>query len=152
MWSEWWWDLPWPKKRQRQWKCQIHLGRLLWPMRHLTRLMRRHDLTNKKTKTLREHPQRNTHEIPITFLTLENYNFNIHCHPVCYNLHERMMTAQWYRPIHFLFLRLSLDPNIHGPWSQSKILTGFLYPVFFMLDPQFWSLILILSLLSCPLT
>ena len=95
---------------------------------------------------------RNTHETPITFLTLENYNFNIHCHPVCYNLHERMMTAQWYRPIHFLFLRLSLDPNIHGPWSQSSILTGFLYPVFFMLDPQFWSLILILSLLSCPLT
>ena len=44
-------DLP-KKKRQRQW--QIHLEnnpRDLWPLRHLIRMMRGHELTNNNTVT-----------------------------------------------------------------------------------------------------
>ena len=56
----------WQRQRQRQrqwqwqwqWQRQIHLEntlkrdpRDLWPLRHLIRVMRRHDLTKKKTMT-----------------------------------------------------------------------------------------------------
>ena len=91
IWSEWWGDMTWPTKRQwkrqiqrkRQWQRQIHLEntftsdpRDLWHLRHLIGVMRRHDLTNKKTMTktnkktktmtktdtFREHLQRATPE------------------------------------------------------------------------------------------
>ena len=65
-------------------------------MRHLIRVMSSHDLTEKKTKTFREHPQRAVLETCdlrldslITFLTIENNNINIYI----VTLEERVMVT-----------------------------------------------------------
>ena len=60
IWSKWWGEMTWPTKKQWQWQIQrqrqwqIHLEnnpRHLWPLRHLIRMIRGHELTNNNTVT-----------------------------------------------------------------------------------------------------
>ena len=55
IWSEWWGDMTWPKTKTmiktKTYRENLQRASLvtLWPFRHLSRVMRRHDMTKKKT-------------------------------------------------------------------------------------------------------
>ena len=68
IWLEWWENMTWPTKRQRQRQRQIqwpiHLDKTFKErsLRHLIRVMRKYDLTNKRTTR-----KTNTKTMPNTF-------------------------------------------------------------------------------------
>ena len=103
------------------WFCNTQRDpRHLWPLRHLIRVMRKHDLTNRKTKTkiFREHPQ-----MTILNINFKHYNRSdltlAKIRNSCDVLSHKPVWVSAVAAIRpALFLRLTLRHALPGQWTS----------------------------------